>query len=62
MSLIIHNHKQIYGPFNRNYYKSNKVIGFYAANVNYVTFYIDVLKEYEEELNNILELIDLEVN
>ena len=29
---------------------------------NYVTFYIDVLKEYEEELNNILELIDLEVN
>ncbi len=46
----------------QNYYKSNKVIGFYAANVNYVTFYIDVLKEYEEELNNILELIDLEVN
>ena len=46
----------------QNYYKSTKVIGFYAANVNYVTFYIDVLKEYEEELNNILELIDLEVN
>ena len=46
----------------QNYYKSNKVIGFYAANVNYVTFYIDVLKEYEEELNNIIELIDLEVN
>ena len=45
-----------------NYYKSKKVIGFYAANMNYIVFYIDILKKYEEELNDILKLIDQEVN
>ena len=46
----------------KNYYKSKKVIGFYAANMNYLLFYIDILKKYEEELNDILKLIDQEVN
>lgn len=46
----------------KNYYKSKKVIGFYAANMNYIVFYIDILKKYEEELNDILKLIDQEVN
>ncbi len=44
------------------YYKSKAVIGFYAANINYIIFYIDVLIKYEEELNEILKLIDQEVN
>ena len=47
---------------NDNYYKSKSIIGFYAANINYIIFYIDVLKEYQEELNDILELIDQELN
>jgi hypothetical protein len=45
-----------------NYYKSKKVIGFYAANMNFIVFYIDILKKYEEELNDILKLIDQEIN
>jgi len=47
---------------NDNYYRSKPIIGFYAANINYIIFYIDVLKEYKEELNDILELIDQELN
>ena len=47
---------------NDNYYNSKSIIGFYAANINYIIFYIDVLKEYQEELNDILELIDQELN
>jgi hypothetical protein len=45
-----------------NYYKSKKVIGFYSANMNFIVFYIDILKKYEEELNDILKLIDQEIN
>jgi hypothetical protein len=45
-----------------NYYKSKKVIGFYAANMSYIVFYIDILQKYEEELNDIIKLIDQEVN
>ena len=30
---------------NDNYYNSKSIIGFYAANINYIIFYIDVLKE-----------------
>lgn len=47
---------------NDNYYNSKSIIGFYAANINYIIFYIDVLKEYQEELNDILKLIDQELN
>jgi len=47
---------------NDNYYNSKSIIGFYAANINYIIFYIDVLKEYQEELNDILKFIDQELN